>query len=344
VAFWYVEIIPRFISPTTNGSPAPIEPELQYFSIVAFSIVGVLSGFLLSSLAFRKITEIVPRIEALPVEDKFAGAIGIVLGLAVAYLLHPVLYKVPYVGALLVLLCYFLLVILGAIVTFSMKKELVGMLALQRTEEEAEETPPQPPPPKLLDTNIIIDGRLLDICETGFIEGDILVPSFVLDELHSIADSADNLKRARGRRGLDMLQRMKQEIPNFSVLDPPYPVKVDDIEGVDAKLVKLATSMEACILTNDFNLTKVAELQGIKALNVNKLATALKPVVMVGEELTVNVIREGKDVNQGVAYLEDGTMVVIENGQQHIGEVIDVVVTSVLQTVAGKMIFASVKS
>jgi len=164
-----------------------------------------------------------------------------------------------------------------------------------------------------------------------------------LDELHQIADSADNLRRQRGRRGLDILNQMRAETETLAVLSPPYEVDIDEAEGVDAKLVKLAAGLEACILTNDFNLTKVAELQGVQVLNINKLATALKPVVLPGEQMTVTILKEGKDVDQGVAYLEDGTMVVVENGRRYIGDVVDVTVSSVLQTAAGKMIFANVK-
>jgi uncharacterized protein YacL len=233
-------------------------------------------------------------------------------------------------------------VTLGAVVTLSMKKELFGMLRAGTANEE-EEPPPPAARTKLLDTNIIIEGRILEVYRTGFIEGPLLIPQFVLDELHQIADSADNLRRQRGRRGLDILNQMREVTETLAVLSPPYGVDVDDAEGVDGKLVKLAVGLDASILTNDFNLTKVAELQGVQVLNVNKLATALKPVVLPGEQMTVTILKEGKDMDQGVAYLDDGTMVVVENGRRHIGDVVDVTVSSVLQTAAGKMIFANVK-
>ncbi|MDI6829523.1 MAG: PIN domain-containing protein, partial [Armatimonadota bacterium] len=196
--------------------------------------------------------------------------------------------------------------------------------------------------PKVLDTNVIIDGRIADVCRTGFLEGPIYVPSFVLEELRHIADSEDFLRRARGRRGLDILNQMQKElnliIKSFETVDPT------DAEEVDEKLVKVAKDIGGCIVTNDFNLNKVAELHGVTVLNVNELANALKPVVLPGEELTVSIIKEGKESNQGIAYLDDGTMIVVEGGKKHIGETIDVVVTSVLQTVAGKMIFANLKA
>jgi uncharacterized protein YacL len=194
---------------------------------------------------------------------------------------------------------------------------------------------------KLLDTNVIIDGRIADICQTGFLEGPIYVPGFVLDELQLIADSSDPLKRARGRRGLDILNGMQKEL-SLLVRSFDGPV-ANDHDQVDAKLVKLAKHLNGTIVTNDFNLNKVAELQGVPVLNVNELANALKPVVLPGEEMSVQIIKEGKEPQQGIAYLDDGTMVVVEGAKRHIGEKVTVVVASVLQTVAGKMIFAYLK-
>lgn len=331
-----------YIAPWYEGGSEG-QPVMGLVSVVAFTIVGTLLGFLLSSVAFRKLQTVVMRVEDMAVEDKIAGIIGIIIGLVVASLLKPLYVDIREVWRIPVgLLIYATAVTFGAIVILSMKKELVGMLRAGVT--EAAEEPLTPiAKPKLLDTNIIIEGRILEVYRTGFIEGPLLVPQFVLDELHQIADSADNLRRQRGRRGLDILNQMREETDTLSVLSPPYEVDFDEAEGVDAKLVKLAAGLGACILTNDFNLTKVAELQGVQVLNINKLATALKPVVLPGEQMTVTILKEGKDVDQGVAYLEDGTMVVVENGRRHIGDVVDVTVSSVLQTAAGKMIFANVK-
>jgi uncharacterized protein YacL len=193
---------------------------------------------------------------------------------------------------------------------------------------------------RILDTSVIIDGRIADICETGFVEGTLITPRFVLDELQHIADSSDSLKRSRGRRGLDILNRMQKSVGvNIEVVDQDFP----KIKGVDGKLIALAKKMGGKIITNDFNLNKVAELQGIKILNVNELANALKPVVLPGELMTVKVIKEGKEPGQGVAYLDDGTMVIIDNAVRHQGETVEVIVTSVLQTTAGRMIFSELK-
>jgi uncharacterized protein YacL len=194
---------------------------------------------------------------------------------------------------------------------------------------------------KILDTSVIIDGRIADIAETGFLEGTFIVPKFILEELQYIADSSDDLRRTRGRRGLDILKRLQQGNPlrvEFTEDDIP------NAAGADSKLVALALKLRAKILTNDFNLHKVAELQGIEVININQLANAMKPAVLPGETLHVQILREGKSQGQGVAYLDDGTMVVIENARRFIGKEVDVAVTSVLQTTAGRMIFSEIKN
>jgi uncharacterized protein YacL len=194
--------------------------------------------------------------------------------------------------------------------------------------------------PKILDTSVIIDGRIADICETGFLEGPLIVPQFVLKELQQIAGSSDTLKRNRGRRGLDILQRIQKGFDlEVRIVDHDFP----QIREVDAKLVALGKALKGKVLTNDFNLNKVAELQGVPVLNINQLANAVKPVVLPGEVMNVYVIKEGKEYGQGVAYLDDGTMVVIDNARKYINKHIDVAVTSVLQTTAGRMIFTRLK-
>lgn len=208
--------------------------------------------------------------------------------------------------------------------------------------------------PKFLDTNIIIDGRLHDLCKTGFIEGPIYVPTFVLEEVQHIADSSDSIRRARGRRGLDVLNAMKeltepQMVNGAQVLVPvvhvlgEFPVEVNRIHAVDSKLVALAREYDGVIITNDFNLNKVAELQGVRVLNLNELAQAIKPVVLPGEEMQITLVKEGKEPTQGVGYLEDGTMVVVSEASERIGETCAVIISTVYQTVAGKMIFAELR-
>ncbi|MEE8449095.1 MAG: PIN domain-containing protein [Thermodesulfobacteriota bacterium] len=193
---------------------------------------------------------------------------------------------------------------------------------------------------KILDTSVIIDGRIADVCQSGFAEGPLIIPQFVLRELQQIADSSDASKRARGRRGLDILNHMREELGlNLKVIDEDFP----HIRDVDAKLVALAKKLNAKVVTNDFNLNKVAEIQGVKVLNINDLANALRPVILPGEILMVRVLKEGKETGQGVAYLEDGTMVVVDNGIKYLGKNVEVFITSVLQTAAGRMIFGKPK-
>ncbi|HEX7088457.1 MAG TPA: PIN domain-containing protein [Vicinamibacterales bacterium] len=189
---------------------------------------------------------------------------------------------------------------------------------------------------RILDTSVIIDGRIADVCETGFLDGTLVIPQFVLKELQLVADSADSLKRNRGRRGLDILQKIqKMSGLEVTISDLDFP----EVREVDLKLIELARALQGKIVTNDFNLNKVAQLRGVQVLNINELANSLKPVVLPGEIMRVFILKEGKEYNQGVAYLDDGTMVVVDNARKLIGKTVDVVVTSVLQTTAGKMIF-----
>ncbi len=195
-------------------------------------------------------------------------------------------------------------------------------------------------PYKILDTSVIIDGRIADICDTGFLEGILVIPNFVLNELQMIADSADSIKRNRGRRGLDILNKMQKD---QSIMVKISDIDFKDIPEVDSKLVQLAKVMKAKVITNDFNLNKVAEFHGVDVLNINELSNSLKPIVLPGEEMRVLLLKEGKDSNQAIGYLDDGTMVVVENGRKRINDEVEVTVTSVLQTTAGRMIFTRLK-
>jgi uncharacterized protein YacL len=305
-----------------------------------FAAFGAIVGFTISSLIYRQALELrnhlISDIRKIPARDKLAVIAGIFIGLAMTALVGPLLARIESYGWQLVVLTGFLSIYFGVAIMVSMKDELHFFFpgAVPATDEPALSLQP-----KLLDTNVIIDGRIADIARAGFVEGTILVPRFVLEELHLIADSADTLKRNRGRRGLDILNEMQEE-PDLRV-EIYDGVEVRSDQPVDAKLVELAKELNASVVTNDFNLNKVAQLQGVRVLNVNELANAVKPVVLPGEELLVNIVREGKEPEQGVAYLDDGTMVVVERGKERIGESIRIVVTSVLQTVAGKMIFGN---
>jgi uncharacterized protein YacL len=307
----------------------------------SLALVGILAGFLFASVAFRHLVRVGDRLSQMSMMDKAAIFLGLLIGLMLSVILVPgvmSLLRLPrspiataVAGVLIMYACMMAIM--------SMKDELKfyypGLARTGQLDKAFQK-------PKILDTNVIIDGRVADVCRTGFIEGQVYIPSFVLEELQHIADSPDALRRARGRRGLDILNAMRKELD----LDVKQAGAVDpaDSDEVDARLVKLAKEVDGCIVTNDFNLNKVAELQGVTVLNINELANALKPVLLPGEELTVSIIKEGKEAIQGVAYLDDGTMVVVEGGKSYIGQTVDAVVTSVLQTVAGKMIFANLKS
>ncbi len=217
----------------------------------------------------------------------------------------------------------------------------LGAVAARGFFKRSEATPDTHRTLGILDTSVIIDGRIADVCETGFLDGDLIIPQFVLHELQAIADSSESTKRTRGRRGLDILHKIqKQSYVTVIIDDTDYP----SIKEVDQKLINMAKEMGCAILTNDFNLNKVAEVHSIQVLNINQLANALKPIVLPGETMKVQVIKEGKEHSQGVAYLDDGTMVVVDSGRRYIGKTMEVTVTSVLQTTAGRMIFAMVKA
>ncbi|CAM3895051.1 PIN/TRAM domain-containing protein [Alkalicoccus chagannorensis] len=285
-----------------------------------------------------------------PVTDLFFGTMGLFIGLALAFLITVALMsmEIPVVSSILPILLTLFFGYIGFRIGLQKRDELMALLPLGRgaskkkageDESAAEET--KEPKLKLLDTSVIIDGRIADICQTGFIEGTLLIPEFVLEELQHIADSSDVLKRNRGRRGLDILNKIQKELDvNVEIYEGDF----DDIQEVDSKLVKLAKLLDGFVVTNDFNLNKVCDLQGVAVLNINDLANAVKPVVLPGEEMAVQIIKDGKEQNQGIAYLDDGTMIVVEEGKSHIGSTIDVVVTSVLQTSAGRMIFAKPKA
>ena len=314
-----------------------------YISVALGATLLFVLSFLLSDYCVRLITWMEERLFKLPVGDLLFGTVGLIIGLFVATLIGFAINSVqlPVITEVLPIIFSIILGYLGFRLGFNKRDELLqlftrtGSASKKKTSEQEAKFLQ-----KLLDTSVIIDGRIADISETGFIEGTLVVPQFVLTELQHIADSSDTLKRTRGRRGLDILKRLQDERQSKVVIvDDDF----EDIAEVDLKLVRLAKQMEAQILTNDFNLNKVCELHQVKVLNINDLANAVKPVVIPGEDMQVVVIKDGKEHNQGVAYLDDGTMIVVEGGRSYIGQAITVTVTSVLQTSAGRMIFAKPK-
>ncbi len=318
------------------------------------AVIGAIILFLLSLFLTEPIMNFIKWIEErllkAPIMDLLFGTIGLIVGLSVAFLFSFGLNAIdfPFVSSVLPVLLSIFLGYLGFQVGFKKWEEFINAFSNLRSiakkkekeiSEPAEEIP-QKDVYKLLDTSVIIDGRIADIVATGFLQGILVVPQFVLTELQHIADSSDTLKRTKGRRGLDILKRLQNDDgPQVLITDEDIP----NVAEVDLKLVKLAKKMGGLVVTNDFNLNKVSDLHGVAVLNINDLANAVKPVVIPGEEMHVVVIKDGKEHNQGVAYLDDGTMIVIEEGRSYIGDAIDVVVTSVLQTSAGRMIFAKPK-
>ncbi|MBP1996454.1 PIN/TRAM domain-containing protein [Paenibacillus eucommiae] len=280
------------------------------------------------------------NIASIPAADLLAGTFGLVVGLFISVLLFPVLEKAIWIGAVLPVIVSSVLGVMGFRIGYVKKDELAQIIMKSRS-QGADKPGPRPyEEHKILDTSVIIDGRIADICKTGFIEGTLVIPEFVLEELQHIADSSDLLKRNRGRRGLDILNKIQKELEVKVLI---YEGDFEDISEVDSKLVRLAKVLQGKVITNDFNLNKVCELQGVSVLNINDLANAVKPVVLPGEEILVQVIKDGKEHGQGVAYLDDGTMIVVEGGRDFIGMLLEVMVTSVLQTSAGRMIFAKPK-
>lgn len=311
-----------------------------FFGIILFLISPWINSVIMKTMDY-----IEKSIQKLPPTEILLGVVGALIGLLISAVFLNLLTKVPVVGTILAGVVAILMAALGANIAIRKREEFMLLLSNigykkssgnkdKRIKDE------QNVCPKVLDTSVIIDGRIFDICQTGFVEGPLIIPDFVLAELRHIADSSDGLKRTRGRRGLDVLNKIQKEL-NIDV--QIYDKDLPNIAEVDSKLLKLSQLLNGKVVTNDYNLNKVAEFQGVPVLNINELANAVKPVVLPGEEMNVQIIKDGKESGQGIAYLDDGTMIVIEGGKRSIGETKDVVVTSVLQTAAGRMIFAKQK-
>lgn len=310
--------------------------------VVVISIISWLIAGPLVRATVSTTKKMEGKLQKMSTQDLLSGAIGLIIGLIIAFFIGNAVSGLPIVGTIIAVFAYVILGYLGLSLGMKKREELVtffGSLGKENNRFKAKgktRAEGYCNMPKVLDTSVIIDGRIADICKTGFVEGPLVIPNFVLEELRHIADSSDALKRAKGRRGLDMLNIIRKELDiEVEISSRDY----DDIAEVDDKLVRLAQELYGCVVTNDYNLNKVATLQGVIVLNINELANAIKPVVLPGEKMVVTVVKDGKEQNQGVAYLDDGTMIVVENGRRFIGETIEVEVTSVIQTNAGRMIF-----
>ncbi len=326
----------------------PIIPEsVQIYVTVFCGLLGAILGFFVTpSMTLKPIQKLRRNIQQVPAHTIVSSTIGLFLGLALgAISAYPLSLLPDPAGQVLPFVAAAIFGYAGLMISLIRPDLFQGLRGRWFTKES-----PEPGPPTatenhtqsvLLDTSVIIDGRIADICRTGFIQGELIVPLFVLNELQHVADSADALRRNRGRRGLEILRQLQEE--------SPVPVRLTDadmpnIREVDDKLIGLAKELGASILTNDYNLNRVAELQAVKVLNVNELANAVKTVLLPGENFTIHVLQEGKEHDQGVGYLDDGTMVVVEDGVAYIGNTIEVTVSKVLQTAAGRMIFARPES
>ena len=323
----------------------------SWIVLLIFIGAGIVSGiaFLFLSkpmvdFVFKSAGEADKKLSKLPAGVVLSAVVGLILGLIVAYLLSWLVNSilgplVSWAAGILNVVIYIICAYLGVSIFVRHRPEFfdTGLPRRGREEKVREVSSGRP---KLLDTSVIIDGRIFDICNTGILEGALIIPEFVLDELRHIADSSDDLKRNRGRRGLDVLKRIQTE------LDMPVKIvhaDVTEATDVDSKLLFLAKKMDGIVVTNDFNLNKVAAVKGVRVLNLNELANAVKPVVLPGEDMQVTIVKDGKEPGQGIAYLDDGTMIVVEGGQNEYNKPVPVVVTSVIQTAAGRMIFAKLR-
>lgn len=319
------------------------------FSLIILSmLICGLILFLLSPLFTSLINKVMQYIEnnvqKVPSTEIIFGTIGVIIGLLMSTLFFSVIRGSSIIWNIVAVVVSICLAVIGANIAIRKREEIMTLFSNMRKsgrtsnkDKDKKNKSKSKVAPKILDTSVIIDGRILDICQTGFIEGHLVIPHFVLEELRHIADSSDDLKRNRGRRGLDILNKIQKDIDipvELTELDFP------NIAEVDSKLLKLAQVMDGKVLTNDYNLNKVAKFQGVVVLNINELANAIKPIVLPGEEMNIQIVKDGKESGQGVAYLDDGTMIVVEGGRKFIGKNINVIVTSVLQTAAGRMIFA----
>ena len=318
-----------------------------------FAIIFGIVFFRLAPAVFRFSSKLADNIErelrGVAADELIVGVIGLVIGLLIALLITQ-LYRVitnEYLYMVVTIVTYLIFGYLGVVIgTRKVKPELSAVVQNQSAKEPlaffSKGKKKSEGIPKIFDTSVIIDGRIAEIMKTGFLEGPIVIPEFVLVELRHIADSSDSLKRTRGRRGLDILNKIQEEY-GVEIYNTDNEKSLKEIPEVDVKLLKLAQLMNGKVVTNDFNLNKVAAINGVNVLNINELANTLKPVVIPGEEMTVHLVKQGKDNSQAIAYLDDGTMIVVEDGRKMIGKTTDINVTSVLQTSAGRMIFGRLK-
>lgn len=335
--------------PSFEKVATPVSIGIFTVSIILFGIIFYLIAPSMQRSLDGLTHELDTSLQKVPIQDFVWGTLGLLLGLIFAFLISQLWasMNVPFLGVALSILVYVLFGYIGMHIATKKAGELASSirgLTLRSSgiSRSSSKKTAKDNSPKILDTSVIIDGRIADIMKTGFIEGQIVIPEFVLVELRHIADSSDTLKRNRGRRGLDVLKKIQTQY-GVEIYNTDNEKSLNAIPEVDVKLLELASIMNGKVVTNDYNLNKVASIKGVPVLNINELANTLKPVVLPGEIMEITPVKEGKETSQALAYLDDGTMIVVEDGRRYIGEEIHVTVTSVLQTSAGRMIFARVK-
>lgn len=310
---------------------------MEFSPLLATAIItiDIILAALMVYIILRLIKGLVGFASTYTLTEAIIGVIGVIIGLRIAWVMEFIFVKIPFIGDFLLVLISVVFAAVGWLESIKRKDEILNFIGMGKKEEHQNR--------KYVDTSVIIDGRIADLVRTGFLDGSLVIPDFVIDELQKLADSADDLKRAKGRQGLDAIKKMQTEKYIRISIAPTKDQAVMDIPEVDSKLIKLISIKGGILLTNDFNLNKVAGVQGIPVLNINELANALKPKLLPGEELYLTILKKGKENQQGVGYLDDGTMIIVEKGEELVGQSVLLVVTSIMQTSAGRLIFAKVK-
>lgn len=319
--------------------------------IIIFSIIGFFIGDFIGKKIIKDVSAVDNKVKEIPGNNLIIGIIGLTTGVVLGLLVSLALRSIPFVGPFIPILVVVVFSYVGIMLSLRNKQMIINIFKLsKRFKEEKEETREGKAEigkysavskPKILDTSSIIDGRIADIILTGFLEGEFIIPGFIVNELQQIADSSDNLKRIKGRTGLDILQKL-QDNKNLHIVifEKDFP----NLDNVDTKLITLAKELDGDIVTSDYNLNKVAKLKGISVLNINDLSNAVKLIIHPGEKMNIEIIKEGKEKDQGVAYLDDGTMIVVEGGKHLLGKIIEITITGILQTPAGRMIFSKIST
>jgi uncharacterized protein YacL len=319
--------------------------------IIIFALIGFFIGDFVGKRIIKDVSAVDEKVREIPGNNLIIGIIGLTTGIILGLLVSLALRSIPFVGPFIPIFLVVVFSYVGIILSLRNKQMIINIFRLsKRFKEEKEENPADKKEheghiliskPKILDTSTIIDGRIADIILTGFLEGDLIVPGFIVNELQGVADSSDSLRRIRGRTGLDILQKLQDNKKlHISIFEKDY----TNLDSVDSKLIALAKELDGDLVTSDFNLNKVARLKGINVLNINDLSNAVKMIILPGEKMNIEIIKEGKEKDQGIAYLDDGTMIVVEGGKTLLGRTIEIVITGILQTPAGRMIFSKIST